>query len=398
MIVGLLLYSVTLLFAVLLSELADRTVLSSAAMFLIVGLLAGNGILGLLPIDAGHPLVQTLADLALFAVLFTDGMRAGFKDLAAAWRLPGRALLLGLPLTWLGTALLAHVVAGASWTEGLLIGAILSPTDPVFAAAIVGRPEIPDRLQSLLNVESGLNDGLALPLVLTFLAIAGKPGPGVGEQIGQLVFGVALGVVLPWIAIRVERSRFFAVGSRREPAFAFAIGMTLYCLTRLTGANEYLAAFSAGITIATCSPRFRDEFQPFGRIIAGLLKLAAVFVFGALISPGFLAEIPVSGYAFAVAALVLIRPAALAVALIGEPLTWPEWIAAAWFGPKGFASVVYGLLLLQSGIPNSAALFRLVAIVVGLSILAHSSTDVIVARWFRKTQPVRADEDARKVA
>jgi sodium/hydrogen antiporter len=382
----LLIYSITLLLAVLLSELADRTILSAAAIFLVVGFLAGAGVLGVVTITPDHPLVRILADLALFAVLFTDGIRAGLADVATAWRLPGRALLFGLPLTWLGTAVLAHVIAGTSWLEGLLVGAILSPTDPVFAAAIVGREEIPACLQGLLNVESGLNDGLALPLVMAFLAVLGAPGPGVFRLVGELALGIAIGVLVPWGAIRVERSRFFAVARRREPAFAFAVGLLLYAVTRLTGANEYLAAFAAGVTIATCSPRFRDEFEPVGRILSGLLKLAAVFVFGALISPAFLAAVPPSGYAFALAALLIVRPAALAIALVGEELTWPEWVAAAWFGPKGFASVVYGLLLLAAAIPHADALFHLVAVVVGLSILAHSSTDVVVASWFRRSE------------
>ena len=107
-----------------------------------------------------------IAELALFSVLYTDGMRAPVRDLVSAWRLPGRALLLGLPLTLLGTALLARYVVGLSWAESILIGAALSPTDPVFAAAIVGREGIPSRLRFLLNVESGLNDGLALAIAL----------------------------------------------------------------------------------------------------------------------------------------------------------------------------------------------------------------------------------------
>ncbi len=128
-----------------------------------VGSVLGNGSLGVIDVHADDEIVWVLAELALFSVLFSDGMRVGLPELHGAWRLPGRALVIGLPLTLIITAVFAHVVAGLPWLESFLLGAVLSPTDPVFAAAIVGREEIPYRLRNLLNVESGLNDGFTLP-------------------------------------------------------------------------------------------------------------------------------------------------------------------------------------------------------------------------------------------
>ncbi|MGH9066201.1 MAG: cation:proton antiporter, partial [Acidimicrobiales bacterium] len=167
----LLVFAVTLLGAVLLSALAHRSVLSTAVLFLVVGAVAGPGLIGWIAVYPSDDLVRVLAELALFSVLFTDGMAARTSELRRAWRLPGRALLFGLPLTLGAIAVLAHYLAGLSWLEASLLGAVLSPTDPVFAAAIVGREEVPARLRQLLNVESGLNDGLALPVVVVLLAI-----------------------------------------------------------------------------------------------------------------------------------------------------------------------------------------------------------------------------------
>ena len=165
-------FAVVLLIGVLISERASRTIISTAVLFLLAGFVLGEGVLGVLDIRSGHPLVETLAELALFSVLFTDGMRVGLPQLRSAWQLPGRALLLGLPLTLAATAVLAHYVVGLPWLESFLLGAVLAPTDPVFASAIVGREEVPGRLRHLLNVESGVNDGLALPIVLVLLASA----------------------------------------------------------------------------------------------------------------------------------------------------------------------------------------------------------------------------------
>ena len=169
------------------------------------------------------------------------------------------------------------------------------------------------------------------------------------------------------------------------PLYAFAIGLLVLSVTSILHANEFLAAFAAGITVATIGDEIREAFHRFGELVAELLKLAALLVFGILMSPQSLAEIPWMGYAFAVLVLVAVRPLALLIALAGSHLAWREWAAAAWFGPKGFASVLFGLLVLKSGLARADEVFHLTALVVVGSILAHSSTDVIVARWLHKS-------------
>lgn len=378
-----LVFSITLLIAVLLSGLAGRSVLSLAVIFLLAGFVSGQGVLGWIRVEPQAPVVGQLAELALFAILFSDGMRLNVRELSARWRLPGRALIVGLPLTLLGTALLAHLVAGLSWAEALLVGAILSPTDPVFAAAIIGNDSIPARLRHLLNVESGLNDGLALPLVLVMLALLDRQTvPGV-QLAGELVLGVALGVVVPWLACHLERGRAFAVARKYEPFYAFAIGTLVFALALAAHANLYLAAFAAGITIASTRPALRDEFRQFGEILAELLKLAALLAFGALISPAVLAMLPPAGYLFAGLVLLAVRPLAILIAMWGSPLSWRETLTAGWFGPKGFASVIFALLVVQRPVPGAAPLFHLIAVVVATSMVANSSTDVLFARWWR---------------
>lgn len=383
---ALLIFSIALFVSVLLSELAGRSVLSMAVLFLAAGFLCGPGILNYIQLQPDAPIVQRIAELALFSILFTDGMRLSLRDLTGAWQLPGRALILGLPLTLIGTAILARSIVGVTWLEAFLIGAILSPTDPVFAAAIIGREEIPPRLRHLLNVESGLNDGLALPIVLALMAMISHE-PLHGSQLtGELALGVGLGVVVPWAGCRLEQSRFFSVEKRYEPIFAFSIGLLVLSLGLLTHANLYLAAFAGGITIATVRSDLRDEFHDFGEIVAELLKLAALLVFGVLISPQFLSEVSLAGYLFAALALFAVRPLAISLALLSSKLDWRERITAGWFGPKGFASVIYGLLVVQAALPGADRIFHLVAVVVAGSMIAHSSTDILFARWFCRTE------------
>ena len=376
-------YAAVLLLAVLLSHLAHRTVLSTAVLFLVAGFLLGDGVLGVIDLTGGDDLVGNLAELALFAVLFTDGMRVGLKDLTSAWRLPGRALLLGLPLTLAVTAVFAHYVAGLDWADAFLLGAVLAPTDPVFAAALVGNDKVPGRLRHLLNVESGVNDGLALPFVVVLLAVAsGEEDFHLGLLMSELALGLAIGVVVPYAAIRLERTRLFRASSHYEPLNAVAIGLLVLALSEATHANLFIAAFAAGVTIATAGERQRETFVEFGELIAELLKLAALLVFGALITPAFVGEVSLGGWVFVVLAIFVARPVALWVSFLGSELTRREQLAAMWFGPKGFASVVYGLYVLNAGIGSADELFHLIAITVCLSILLHSSTDVVVARGF----------------
>ena len=381
MVVG---FGVVLLAGILISGIAHRTVLSTAVLFLVAGFFLGSGMAGVITLEAGDPQVSLIAQLALFIVLFTDGQQIGARELARAWRLPGRALLLGMPLTFALTAILGVVVLGLPWIEALLVAAVLAPTDPVLVSAIIGRGEIPWRLRNLLSVESGLNDGLALPVVLIFLATFSGEEVHYGSLALELIGGIALGIAVALVGVLLLRIRFLATTALYAALTPVAIACIIYGLCTVTGANLYLAAFAAGITIATAAPAVRDAFREYGEFVSEIVKLLALFVFGALISPAVLVDVGWIGLLFAALTLLVARPVAVEAALLGSALPWQERLTAAWFGPKGFASVLYGLLVLESGHPDSAHLFHIIVVAISLSIIAHSSTDVPVAAYFAR--------------
>jgi NhaP-type Na+/H+ or K+/H+ antiporter len=397
-------FGVVLLVSVSLSGVAARTVLSTALMFLLAGALIGQGGFGLVDIPSDGPFVTGLADLALFTVLFVDGQRAGLPALREGWRLSGRALGLAMPLTMVGIALPAHYLAGLDWSTAFLIGAILSPTDPVFASAIVGREDVPLRLRRLLNVESGLNDGLALPFVLIFIATATNSETHLGEVALELVAGLALGIVIPAVVVLAWRWRILTAEPRLQALGPMAIAVILYAACHLTHANPYLAAFAAGSTIATLDRVSAERFEHFGDLLSETTKFAALLVFGALITPERITHLTFGDWAVAVIAILLVRPAAMLLSLLRTTLPARERSVAAWFGPKGFASVVYGLLAVQAGIPSGDHVFDLVAVTIALSIVLHSSTDVPVAKALRVEPPDNlpcapageTDEEARR--
>lgn len=390
----LLVFAFTLLAAVLLSELAHRSILSTAALFLGAGLLFG--ITGVVEVDPRDDAIVYLVEITLFTVLYTDAMRVGVRDLVQAWRLPGRALLLGMPLVFAGTAALAWLLLDVTWGEAFLLGAVLAPTDPVLANAIIGREAVPARLRYLLGVESGLNDGLALPAVLLILAALGSSSDATALVVlEELGLGVAIGVAIPWVVVRVVRIRGVGAAAAYEELLGFAIGIVVFAVASATHGNLFLAAFAAGVTIRTTGPEVRETFERFGEIVAELLKLLGLLLFAAAIPPSEW-ELPVAAWVLALLVLVAVRPAAMEVALVASPLDRSEKLTMEWFGPKGFASVLYGLLVLQSGIPNAEFLFTVVAAVILVSIVAHSSTDVLVAGFFkRQADRAGSREEAR---
>ncbi len=379
--------------AVLLSERARGTVLSTSVIFLAAGFVVGHGGLGWVKLAPGGEAMERFASLALFAILFVDGAQLPLNELTEAWRLPGRALLVGMPLTVGGIACVGHVALGMTWTESLLVGAILSPTDPVFVAAILEREAVPLRLRRLLSVESGLNDGIALPIVMVLLTLAGHRALHPVRDGLEAALGVLIGVVVPAGFLWLEKRRLFAATAAYRPLSGLAIASLLLGLTRMSGTNEFLAAFAGGVTLVTMRPEFATAFRQVGAPVAEAIKLATLLIFGAVLSVPFLLATGLGGFVFATGTLLAARPLALIFAFLGGDLSRKEWIAAAWFGPKGFASLLYALLMLHAGLPRGAWLFQAVALVVVLSIIAHSSSDVVVARVFRQEQ--RSPTDAR---
>ena len=377
----LLVFAATLLIAVLISDIAERSVVSTAVLFLAAGFLAGKGLFGSAP-ELSSRFLERLSEIALFSILFTDGIRTGgIQSILQSWHLPGRALLIGMPLTIFGIALGAHYLISVPWLPSFLVASVLSPTDPVFVAAIFRFEGVSERIKRLLNIESGLNDGLALPAVLLLLAQLSGRGRHIPNIAFELLLGIIVGIAVPWLGIHLEESRFFKAVGLFKPLNAFALGLLVLAICYRTGANLFLGAFAAGVSVASFGSSVAESFERFGELIAELFKLAALMIFGAVIAPEILATSSARDYLFILIATFVVRPIAIAMSLVATELSWREILLSGWFGPKGFASVVYGLLILQAGMSHLA---HLVGLAVTASIVVYSSTDILIGRWFEK--------------
>jgi NhaP-type Na+/H+ or K+/H+ antiporter len=244
----------------------------------------------------------------------------------------------------------------------------------------VNREQISGRLRRLLNVESGINDGLALPIVLGLLRHR-SPAGAARDLLLPIVVGIAIGVSVLWTAHRLEASRLFKAHSSYRGLAGFSLAVIVFATARLLHGNEFLAAFAAGVTAISVRPELSQEFSAFVGEAATVFKFAGVFVLGSLLSPGQVASLHASELLFVFLVLAAVRPLSLVPALWGQRLSRREWIAAAWCGPKGFASVLYAVFILQANAPAAQHLFVLAALVIATSIIAHSTTEEPVARW-----------------
>ncbi len=377
-------FGIALLVAVLFSALASRSPLSTSTVFLLVGVVAGPLVLDVVSVPSDT--VERVAEIALFAVLFTDGQHAPLWVMRRSGGLAARPLLIGMPLSFAVVAVLAHLLAGLPWGPACVLGAVLAPTDPVFASALVGRDDVPRGVREVLNIESGLNDGLALPAVLIIAGTVGAHPRGYAtswdELLLELAAGVVLGVVLPLAVQALLRIPGVGVVEHLQPLGPLGLAVLLFAVCDVVHANQFLAAFIAGSTIATIAPEASESFRHTGELVSEIVKGGALLAFATLFDRVVLDDAGVGGWVLALGVVLVSRPVPTMLCLLGSGLPARERIAVAWFGPKGFASVAYGLIIAFSGMPDADHVLSLTAVVVLVSVVAHSSTDVTVARWW----------------
>ena len=349
----------------------------------LVGFALGHGGLEVVEPGATSDFVEAVAVVALVVILFRDGLEVEQELLQSEWRLPFRKLALAMPLTAVLVAGATHVLTDLSWTECFLVGALLSPTDPVLSSSVVTNPRVPRVVRHSLNLESGLNDGLALPAVLAFAGTLDATQHGFvwwKFVLQDVSVGLAKGLLVGWLASRVvPRGRW-------STAFALAVAGVAYVVAVLPPhGNGLISAFVCAIVVAVRRPDMRVSFDGRGEVLIQVVKLGVFFVFGTLLTLGGLFTDGVAAVALVVWLLVAARPIAVFSALVGTRTDVPTRAFMAWFGPKGVATMTFALLVLaRSGIAQRERIFDLAALAVLVSILAHGVTDRPGADWIAR--------------
>lgn len=394
---ALLVFGALLFGAAGLSGWLQGTVLSISVLSVGAGIVLSE--LGVITVDPASKTVLYVIEIALVMTLFSDGLLVEGELLRDHWGPAALALVIAMPITLSLLAVAAHFLFPAlSWQEAFLLGAVLSPTDPVVTSAVVASPRVPEKIRHTLNLESGLNDGLALPFVLFFLALAtgaDSPGGEAARLAGEALFGAGVGVGLAvagaWLLTRLPGE----VQGKYEGIYALSIALLAYGIADLTWGNGLIAVFVCGIALAVARHEIPDVFTEFNESVSALLQVITFTVFGALIVATGWDGNTLRLALFIGFALFVARPAAVMISFARVQESIPNKLFIAWFGPKGVASMLFALLVLSSTEANRSLVFDIASFTVLVSIVAHGLTDTVGARWLEGRGTAAADGTGR---
>jgi sodium/hydrogen antiporter len=394
-------FGVLLMAGALVAGVARRSFLSLTAGFVVAGFLLGDGGLGLLDLDPRSDFVQGLAVIALVLILFRDGLEVEEEMLQTAWHLPFRQLVLAMPITAGLIAVVTYALTDLGWTESFLVGALLSPTDPVLSSSVVTNPRVPRIIRHSLNLESGLNDGLALPAVLALTAAAeAREGFQWWEFVLQDVgFGFVTGIAVAFVAARLmPRDQGLAGGPTPHQKSMFALGVAFVAYGTAVlppEGNGFIAVFVAAIAFGIWRPDIRECFEGRSEDILEVVKLGVFLAFGAIFTFDTLLEDGWAAVAVAAFTLLVARPVAVFAALAGtRQVDTAAKAFMAWFGPKGVATMTFALFVLGSAVPEAERIAGLAALVVFISVIAHGLTDTPGSEWMARRAERRAEPAA----
>ena len=361
----------------------EGTVLTAPLLFVAFGFLIGTGGLDLADVDLSHSMLHLVAELTLILVLFSDAARIDLKLVRRDHNLPLRMLVLGLPLAIvLGTATAAWLFPDFGLWEAALLAALLAPTDAALGQPVVSNPAVPQRIRQAINIESGLNDGIALPAVLLFAALASMHGGGESQDwvtfgLLQIVFGPIAGIAIGYVGSKLidgaaERG---AVSTSFQGIAILALACLAYLGSEAIGGNGFIAAFVGGMVFGNTIKNECHFLFEFMETEGQLLMLITFIVFGMALLPEGLADLQPMHAVYACLSLTVIRMLPIALSLIGSGVSLPTTGFLGWFGPRGLASILFVLLILEEAeIPHAADILSVTVLTVALSTLLHGVT------------------------
>ncbi len=382
---GLLLYS-------LISGRLQGTIVTAPLVFIIFGYAVGNGGLNLADLGIGHSAIHVIAEFTLILVLFTDAARIDLNRVRLDHNLPTRMLIVGLPLAVVaGTVVASLLFPAFSLWEAALLAALLAPTDAALGQSVVTAKAVPVRIRQAINVESGLNDGIALPAVLLFAALAGTThgvtpaSEWIRFGLLQIILGPLAGIAMGFAGARlldtaIERGwasgTFQGIGILSLAVFTFAVA-------ELIGGNGFIAAFIGGMVFGHSIRNPCTFLFEFMETEGQLLMLITFLVFGAALLPEGIAHLNAMIFLYAVLSLTVIRMVPIAISLLGSGVGLPSHLFLGWFGPRGLASILFVLLILEeSEAPHRDELLSVTVITVALSALLHGVSAAPLARRY----------------
>jgi len=394
------------------SRRLQKTILTPPLFFVIAGLIIGPTLFGWIAFDIDRSFIHIFATLTLVLVLFTDASRIDLKLLYREHNIPIRLLLIGLPISILvGGVTATYIFPTLLLWEAMILAAILAPTDAALGQNVVVNPLVPVRIRQTINVESGLNDGLVLPFILIFLSLAGAEGYSTDKEYwirfisSQLILGPVVGMAVGYFGGKgLEKARKQKwISHAFESLASLGLSLISYSVAEIIGGNGFISAFVAGLTLGNCARNICPCLYDFGEAEGQLLALLTFLIFGIVMVPGIIAHITWHTVVYALLCLTLIRMIPTTLSLIGLKLKWPSILFLGWFGPRGLASIIFGLLIVeQSNLAHQEEIFVTIILTVLMSVVAHGITaypaSLAYARWSEKKKKVKGISEHKEVA
>jgi NhaP-type Na+/H+ or K+/H+ antiporter len=386
-----------------LSGRLERLDVSGPILFLGAGVLLSNISWADVEISVESHTVHGLAEITLALLLFADAARVDPRDLRRSAGLPVRLLAIGLPLTFaMGAGLAAALLSDLPWELAALLGAVLAPTDAALSASVVSDESLPESIRRSLNVESGLNDGIVTPAVTGFIAAsAALLGVGAVEEtasspgvaaLADLAGGLAIGVTVGFLGgrglTRARTAGWIAPGDRRIGVLMLAA--LAFLVSHELGVNYFVAAFVAGVAFRAGTQVDYEEATELPELIGRVLALVVWFVFGAGLLLDGLEHFDWRIAVYAALSLSVIRMVPVAASMIGAGFSRPVTLFIGWFGPRGLASVVFGLLIVEElppGDPRVQTVLSTIVLTVVLSVVAHGISGRPLTAWLARREP-----------
>ena len=381
MYIDLLIFAVFILIYSTIAGAVEKTWISGAIIFTAFGLLIGPIGLDLISFKADREAIRTLAELTLALVLFTDAAGADMGVLKKTEALPTRLLLIGLPLTiLLGFGVAALLFKDLPLFEVALLATMLAPTDAALGKAVVTNETVPNPVRQGLNVESGLNDGICVPILFLFLALAtGKVDEGGPWQLAmklvieEIGIGLAVGLLLTVLAVSLlklaKRRNWLTEIWIQIPIVALAVAC--FATAQFIGGSGFIAAFSGGLLFGAMAKEYREDFLRAAEGTGDVMALVTWVIFGAAVVSKAMGNFSWVVVLYSILSLTLIRMLPVFFSLTGLRVNTEGKLFIGWFGPRGLASVVFAVIVMNANLPNDGVLAMTVVCTLILSIILH---------------------------
>lgn len=387
-------FSLVVLYGVIAVRL-DRASITMPLVFVLISAIIGPYMLGWIQFPANSSIVERLTEITLALLLFADASTLDFSKVRESAKLPARLLLIGFPLTVMLGAVIAFILFPQQGIGfALLMGAILAPTDAALGLPIFNNPRVPVRIRTALNVESGLNDGFATPLVTLFIAMTiaeegSRQGGWLLDSLMQIGLAVVAGIVIGLIGgyLFHMANKHHWTSERALQIGNLALALTCYYGSLMLGGNGFIAVFIGGLMFGYATRRELMEATEFTETTGSVLSLLVWTLFGASIVIPLFQHFNAMAFLFAVLALTAVRMIPVAIALRGTQMRTDTVLMMGWLGPRGLASVVFTLIAYDSLAEaqlNTGLLLAMAGWTIFLSVVFHALSAVPLAAWYAR--------------